>query len=544
MRDLLAPGVNPDFRRQVEDLVVQVAAEWRRAEAAANAADRDRRLLDRLVEIRLAEADDWGGSITDLAYADALREAGLDVLGKPTDEAAAAIRSITTQPMPVVAAALDDWAAVRRDKKKDQAGAAAISAVARAADPDPWRIRLRTALDLPGQTARLAVLKDLAKAAPFDVAGPVGLDLLGRALRDAGDPSDAEAVLRRTRQRHPGDVWINYDLATTLEKLGRRNEAIRYYTAARSLRPETAHELAHALAYQGESEEAIAVFRDLARLRPTNGRHLGCLGQLLKARGRSQEAAAVLDRAVTVLRDAVRRRPRDAYAHFSLGFSLAEQGKHDESIVKYREAIRIQPDDAIAHDNLGLELQYQGKLAEAIAEHRIAIQLQPQYGAAHSNLGSALDEQKKFDEAIAHYRDAVRIQPDFARAHDNLGWALYRQDKLDQASAEFRTAIRIKPDDANAHNNLGLTLAVQGKWSEAIAEYRIATRLDPDFAKPHYNLGVALSEQGQLAEAIAEYPPPPISIPTSPSRTTTSRGAWPPIPTAACAARRGHRACP
>ena len=69
----------------------------------------------------------------------------------------------------------------------------------------------------------------------------MSLDLLGRALKDAGDPAGAEAVLRRAQQRHPGDVWINYDLASSLEKLARREEAIRYYTAARSLRPETAH---------------------------------------------------------------------------------------------------------------------------------------------------------------------------------------------------------------------------------------------------------------------------------------------------------------
>src|SRR5262249_45452697 len=162
---------------------------------------------------------------------------------------------------------------------------------------------------------RLAALKGLAKAAPFDTLGPVSLDLLGRALKDAGDPAEAEAVLRRAQQRHSGDVWINYDLAGALEKLARRDEAIRYYTAARSLRPETAHELAHALEKQGESDEAIAVFRDLERLRPRNSRHLGCLGKSLKARGRSQEAIAVLEAAVAAAREAIRTRPDDAYAH-------------------------------------------------------------------------------------------------------------------------------------------------------------------------------------------------------------------------------------
>ena len=78
-RDLLEPGVEPALRQQVEDLAAALAAERGQAEAAARAAGRDRNLLDRLVDIRSAEADDSGGFSTDAAYADAFREAGLDV---------------------------------------------------------------------------------------------------------------------------------------------------------------------------------------------------------------------------------------------------------------------------------------------------------------------------------------------------------------------------------------------------------------------------------------------------------------------------------
>ena len=41
---------------------------------------------------------------------------------------------------------------------------------------------------------------------------------------------------------------------------------------------------------RGESDEAIAVFRDLKRLRPGNARHLGCLGDALEDKGLSREA--------------------------------------------------------------------------------------------------------------------------------------------------------------------------------------------------------------------------------------------------------------
>ena len=94
-----------------------------------------------------------------------------------------------------------------------------------------------------------------------------------------------------------------------LERLNRRGDAIRFYTAARALRPETAHALAHALAGQGEFDEAIEVFRDLARLQPRLGRHLSCLGAELKRRGRRKEAAEALEQAVAASREAIRLKP-------------------------------------------------------------------------------------------------------------------------------------------------------------------------------------------------------------------------------------------
>ncbi len=474
-------------------------------QAGLDSARRDQELLDRLVDIRSAEADDEDGSATEADYADAFTDAGIDLATLTPAEAGAKIKARTTSVALAMAAALDDWAAIRRSWRPNAAGAARLGEAARVADPDPWRIELRIALDQPDKTARLGRLHALADAAKSEEQGAISLHLLGRALGGAGDVARAESVLRVAQRKYPGDVWVNYDLASVLDYHSRRDEAIRFYTAARAIRPETAHELAHALEKRGDSDEAIAVFRNLNELRPGNGRHLACLGKSLKAKGLSREAADVIASAAIAAREAIRLRPDDAIARIILGLALNGQSKPDEAIAEFRTAIRLNPDLAGAHYNLGGVLAGQGKLDEAIAEFRTAIRLNPDYADARSYLGIALYSQGKLDEAIAEYLTAIRLKPDFADAHSNLGLALQRRGKVDEAIAEFHAAIRINPDYAEAHYNLGLALAGQGKRDEAIAEFRAAIRFKPDQADAHSNLGAALKAQGKLDEAIAEY---------------------------------------
>jgi len=484
---------------------VRATALVREVTQAATAAENDQFLLAELMDIRSARADDPDGSMTDAAFEDAFREAGIDIAALPSADAGAKIRARPTAVRVALAAELDDWAALRRDNQGDQAGARRPTEVARLADPDPWRNRLRELLQTSAGQDRLTGLKALARSARFDELPAVSLNLLGATLLNMGDPAGAVAVLSEGQRLYPGDVWLNYTLAQCLERLARHEEAIRYYMAARSLRPGTAHQMAHALEAKGETDQAIAVFQDLARLQPKQGGHLTCLGATLKTRGRTQEAKAALEAGVAAARAAIRLKPDLPGAHHTLGFALYTQGNLDEAIAAYREALRIKPDQPKAHYNLGNALRDQNKLDEAIAAYREALRIKPDYPGAHNNLGLVLKEQGKLDEAIAEFRTALRFKPDDHVAHINLGSALLTQGKPDEAIAEVREAVRLKPDDSFAHGNLGVALYEQGKLDEAIAEVREALRLNPDYHGAHINLGSVLYKQGKLDAAIVEF---------------------------------------
>ena len=113
--------------------------------------------------------------------------------------------------------------------------------LARLADADDYRDQIRallTAGDREAQAAKLKALADEPRAAELPAATVV---LLGGALVTAGDREAAVGLLRRAVARHPDDLWVNFALAVHLERMNPalRDEAVRYYTAARALGPET-----------------------------------------------------------------------------------------------------------------------------------------------------------------------------------------------------------------------------------------------------------------------------------------------------------------
>ena len=212
-RELLEPGLDLVLRRQVEALLAAITREKEGAEAAARAAQSDRLLLDKLVDIRSAKADDPDGTISDRDYSAAFRDAGIDVAALPPAEAGTRIKA---RPAPVAAAlvaALDDWAAVRRYRRHDRPGACGCPRRRLRRTPTPGESGLRRALDLADRASRAKALRDLAASTKPETAPAVDLDLLGTALSEGGEPKAAEEVLRAGRRRFPDDLWLNYDLA-------------------------------------------------------------------------------------------------------------------------------------------------------------------------------------------------------------------------------------------------------------------------------------------------------------------------------------------
>jgi serine/threonine protein kinase/Flp pilus assembly protein TadD len=499
----------------------------------------DLEMAARLEDLTLRPARKTGGkdlvakidfAELDRQYARAFREFGIDLETLPEGEAAERVR---VRPIRVeLAAALDHWSNVRRSV--GTAGPADwkhLLRVARAADPDEARDRLRDALgrrDLPA-------LREFAGSDRVAALPPLTLLLLIDVLAPTGKAGEREALLREAHRRYPGDFRITLTLASFLDQEAqprRVAEAIRFYSSALAIRPDDAAayvNLGSALEDTGALDEAIALFRRATVLQPDLTIAHSNLGNALESKGLNDEALAAYDAAL-------RLEPDNPSVHINRGGTLLRQEKFDAAVAALEHALRVDPGSATAYRNLGVVRHKQKRLDDAVRASYKAVELRPgdfttrmslaemlhEQGAAKeagdayrgaferrprdahtlARLGDTLKNRGLADEAVTAYREAVRLRPDLAGAHGALGGLLLDRNRLAEAVDALRVAVLLRPDDAVSHYNLGLALDGLRRDEEAVAAYREAVRARETYAEAHCNLGQVLRRTGRYAEAL------------------------------------------
>lgn len=384
-------------------------------------------------------------------------------------------------------------------------------AVVQAADPDPWRRRVREASELEDLALRQATLEELVAEADLSHQPVRFLNQLAAQLARAKAIDSSLALLREVWQLHPDDIGTNISLAICLRRLqpAQLEESLRYYSVAISLWPESGllrNMRGFVFTQLGKNAEAIADYREAIRVggRKKHVAHDN-LGNTLGRMGRLEESVAEH-------RAAIRIKPDFYKAHRNLGISLAEQGKLEEAVSAFREAIRHKPDYYETFVSLGVALKWQGKLEEAVTEYRRAIQVKPKHHDAYLKLGLALAAQGKWKEAISEYREAVRLRPDLPDPQNDLAWLLVTaadhsvwkpSDAVELATA----AVELAPS-ANHWNTLGVAQYRAEDFAAAVSSLKKSVELDTDRRNLTSNalfLAMAHWKRGEQDEARVWY---------------------------------------
>lgn len=317
----------------------------------------------------------------------------------------------------------------------------------------------------------------------------------GFRAHQAGDLNVAVAAYRAVLAQTPDDaVGLNL-LGTALVQMGDPEAGLPYLErAARSQRNNAGvlGNLAQAYFALGRYEQAGETFRKASRANPREPHFQLGIANSLAMQGKLSDAAPLLQRVV-------QRFPGEPLAWFNYGNVLRDLDRVPEALAHFARAVELAPHFPEARNNLAGALHKLQRFAEAEREFRACIDREPGYLLARCNLTSVLIDLGRFREAEAECRDVLRADPQMAIAHTYLGATLGHQGRLTEALESHAAAARGN-DSPRALEAYAGALADVGRYAESVRWFCSAYSRDPDSVAAHQVLGTAQLARGCMAQ--------------------------------------------
>lgn len=250
--------------------------------------------------------------------------------------------------------------------------------------------------------------------------------------------------------REAGELFHEARLhrASALSLAGQHRAALDLFAQLVNERPESAaltESFARAHERAGQPREAERLLLAAAEAKPGSDR-VEAVASFYERQGRLADA-------VSLLTQALKKRPRDELLLFSLGAIYSRHGEAQKSQEKMRAVLDLNPDNANALNFLGYTLADRGA---------------------------------DFDEAERLVLRALELKPDTGAFLDSLGWVYFRRGDLAKAVATLERAMALSPGEPTIAEHLGDAYAKVSRPVDAVAQYRSALEalaFDPDLAE-------------------------------------------------------------
>jgi tetratricopeptide (TPR) repeat protein len=205
---------------------------------------------------------------------------------------------------------------------------------------------------------------------------------------------------------------------------------------------------ARALAEQDNYEAAARVMEAAIEAHPDDAWAHYWRGAMDEERGQTEEAIAAY-------REAIRIQPKLIEAQTKLAGVLVRAGRLREALDRLQTVVALDPvHQPRAWFNLGLIRTQTGDIGGARDAFDRAATLDPDLVPAHIQLGTLYLQAELFEEAIPHFRNAVVADSTNPSAVGSLGMAHLQLGHTDQARQLFERVLELDPDNQGARTLL------------------------------------------------------------------------------------------
>ncbi|MFQ5877920.1 MAG: tetratricopeptide repeat protein [Acidobacteriota bacterium] len=235
-------------------------------------------------------------------------------------------------------------------------------------------------------------------------------------------------------------------------------------------------------------------------MKPASAACLGVLVMaLLGAGARGQGGEPARERAVAEL--------------VSEADAALERGEYERARSLYRQAVERRPDALHALRRLASLQARAGDLVEAAASYRRALALAPGDRDLALELAAVLSRKSDHDDAVALCRGLRAERPADPRVLLALGGTLVRAGRLKEAWAIYEEMEQRRIEPIEAHLGLAGILTSRGELEEAARFYRDVLRADPanlaariGIARVNHRSGLDRAAREQINNIVVEFP--------------------------------------
>lgn len=400
------------------------------------------------------------------------------------------------------------------------------------------------------------------RAADLEPKNPLPRLALARLSLAQGRKDQAEQVLEQAKKDIPDSPTSYRALGDFYFGTGNLEKAVTEYASVCQQHPKdliAQENYVRLLILHRDLDQATQLDDKLSKQNPKDSDVAVLRGQILLARGRTDEA-------ISVLQNASKTEPDHALAHYVLGVAFNAKSDEARAEAEWREATRLQPglvDAQRALVNLAMRKHDMDLLAQASdalvaalpnapegyidrATARIergdtsngevdlerAEQLAPNDPLPYSRLAALRVMQKNYAEAEKLYEQSLDRAPNFQEALNGLVALYIDQKQPAKAQASVEAQIKKAPSNFNYEVTLAKIFASQRKWNDAKVAASRAVDLSGGDLDALEVLGQVQEVLGQYDQAAATYQRAIQAKPNDASgyvmlaQLRTSRGDW------------------
>ena len=214
---------------------------------------------------------------------------------------------------------------------------------------------------------------------------------------------------------------------------------------------------------QKEYEEAIKHYTKAIELKPDSA-------EAYYHRGVVYFSLDDFDSAITNFAEMIKLEPNEANAYLWRGWAYKHEGNFDEAIEDHNKAIALKPDNPHAYFNLGVIYNQKEDFDLAIENFTKAIALDPNFAGAYNHRGVVLrDKEGNYERAIEDFTKTIAMNPDNVdEIYNNRGIAYRKKGDYERALEDHTKAIELKPDSAQIYYyNRSIVWLFRKEWEKA-----------------------------------------------------------------------------